>query len=794
MSNIFTRTMFIISLILGSGLANAQNFGWVRGMGGTGSDNGQAVAVDKEGNAFIVGAYSVTANFNRKGNGGDTLASKGLTDVHVTKYDKDGTFLWTRSIGGDKADYGYGTAVDGTGNVYVTGTFSSATMDLNPGGSGGKLENSGGSDVYLVKYDGKGTFLWAKAVGNTGNDNGEGVAVDGMGNVVVTGSSNSPTIDFNPGGSGGTLTLTSLDAVLAKYDGNGNFLWAKGMGGSGSDNAYDVAADVAGNVYVSGRFQSAPADFNRGGTGGTISPAGSYDAYLTKYDASGKFMWAKAIGGTKSSIEAAYGVAVGLEGTVFITGQSNGDSIDFNRGGSGGKVPLNGGYDAFLAGYDASGNFLWGKGLGGSSGDYGEGVTVDSKGNVFATGRFQSATMDFNAGKSEDGMVSNAGGYDIFLSGYDAKGVFLWAKALGGAGADYGYGVATDLKDNVVATGYYASAPADFNKESGGGDTLSNEGGNDIYLVKYLAPRCIVERKLDASACKSYIFGGTTLSKSGTYSHTFTTAADCDSIVTLHLTIMDTVRSTLWDTACESYTLNGFTYSASGSYNQAFTSSAGCDSILTLNLTINRSNGTTLVVQACDSFVLNDSVYTTSDIYTQSLPNSFGCDSIITLKLVITGSPKAAITQENNTLVATRADSYQWLNCANGYAVIEGATKQSLTFNEAGSYAVIVTAGNCSDTSDCYAVELNIGISQPGGSNGIRLYPNPATKKIVIEVENPLRDAGLRVFNVTGQLLIEQKQQSGQRFEIDLESYASGFYFVEIEEGGRRLQAKVMKQ
>jgi hypothetical protein len=223
------------------------------------------------------------ADFNPGGSGG-VLTSAGASDAFVAKYDPSGTFLWAKSMGGSLVDQGRGAAVDGNGNVYIAGHFGAPGADFNPGGSGGALTSAGGVDVFVAKYDAGGTFLWAKSGGGTNADNCYGVAVDAYGYVCVTGYFAAQGANFHPGGSGGALTSAggAADVFVVKYDPNGTFLWARSGGGpGGTDAGYGVVASANGNVYVTGNF-SATADFNLGGSGGTLSSAGTIDVFVMK--------------------------------------------------------------------------------------------------------------------------------------------------------------------------------------------------------------------------------------------------------------------------------------------------------------------------------------------------------------------------------------------------------------------------------------------------------------------------------------------------------------------------------
>ncbi len=147
------------------------------------------------------------------------------------------------------------------------------------------------------------------------------------------------------------------------------------------------------------------------------------------------------------------------------------------------------------------------------------------------------------------------------------------------------------------------------------------------------------------SACASYDFNGSTLTQSGTYTATYSTAAGCDSIVTLELTILNPTTSSLTETACDSYTLNGQTYTTSGVYTQTFTNAAGCDSTLTLNLTINHLESSTLNETACLSYTLNGQTYTASGTYVQNLTTVGGCDSTLTLNLTISNFSTSTLNE-----------------------------------------------------------------------------------------------------------------------------------------------------
>ena len=156
-------------------------------------------------------------------------------------------FRWAKKGAGTADEVGNGVAVDGGGNNYVVGYFKSASVTFGAT----VLTTTGGADLFLAKYNFAGTLLWAKKAGGTADDFGNGVALDGAGNIYVTGYFLSTNATF-----GGTvLTNTgSADIFVAKYDSAGTLLWAKKAGGNGYDAANGIDVDAAGNSYVTGFF------------------------------------------------------------------------------------------------------------------------------------------------------------------------------------------------------------------------------------------------------------------------------------------------------------------------------------------------------------------------------------------------------------------------------------------------------------------------------------------------------------------------------------------------------------
>jgi len=454
----------------------AGDFAWARTWGGSGSDYCAVVAVDGSGNEYVTGSFGNTADFD-PGPGVDNHTSNGNGDVFLSKFDPSGNFLWAKTWGGNGVDLGQGVAVDGSGNVYVTGYFHD-TVDFDPGPGVDNHSSDGLYDIFLGKFDSSGNFIWAKTWGGSSSELGTGVAVDGSGNVYVTGWFND-TIDFDPGPGEDNHTANAfVDVFLSSFDSSGNFQWAKTWGGIHGDLGYGVAVDDLGNLYVIGVFTDT-VDFDPGPSEDNHASNGSEDVFLSKFDSSGNFLWAKTWGG--GSEDVGIGVAVYGSENVYVTGSFHA-TVDFDPGPGIDNHTSNGASDVFLSKFDSSGNFLWAKTWGGSSLDYGNGVAVYGSGNVYVTGTFD-GTVDFDPGPGEDNHASN-GYWDIFLNGFDSSGNFIWAKTWGGVSWDSGFGVAVDGLGNVYVTGSF-HATVDFDPGPGIDNHTSNGSYYDAFLSKF---------------------------------------------------------------------------------------------------------------------------------------------------------------------------------------------------------------------------------------------------------------------------------------------------------------------
>jgi hypothetical protein len=475
-------TTLLFALFLGISTSNAQTYEWAKSIGGTSMDEGRSIFADDLGNVYTTGFFRGTADFD-PGVGTSNLTSSGGEDIFILKLDPAGNFLWAKSFGASLGDMGHSIAVDGSGNVYATGYFQ-GTVDFDPGAGTSSLTSFGEEDIFILKLDAAGNFLWAKSMGGTGWDESYSIAVDDSGNVYTTGWFEN-TVDFDPGlGNTYLASAGGTDFFILKLDTAGNFLWARRIGNTSFELCYSIAVDDWGNVYTTGSFGGI-SDFDPGPGTFNLTGFGASDVFILKLDAAGNFVWAKCFRGT--SFNGGNSIAVDDFGNVYTTGYFAGNA-DFDPGAGTVLLASAGSFDIFISKLDVDGNYLWAKGIGGTSQDEGRSIAVDNSGNVYTTGHF-TWTVDFDPGAGMRNLTNN-GWWDVFISKLDAEGNFIRAHNIGWSEEDNGHSIAVDGSGNVYTTGRFGGL-VEFglgggfkNRASGGSRYIVSAGYDDAYILK----------------------------------------------------------------------------------------------------------------------------------------------------------------------------------------------------------------------------------------------------------------------------------------------------------------------
>ena len=483
------KILLSIICIIATVLANAQTpgFQWAKDMGGAAGSIGGSIAIDALGNVYTTGSFLGTVDFD-PGAGTYNLTSTGYVDIFISKLDAFGNFVWAKDIGGietTSASAGTSITTDASGKVYVTGNFS-GTADFDPGvGVFTLLSGDGGSsdDIFVLKLDSSGNFIWAKQIGGTypSSNSGNSIAVDTSGNVYTTGFFQN-TVDFDPGVGVDTLVGTSdpgESAFISKLDASGNFVWAKQIEGSEDSYGNSIKVDLLGNVYTTGTYDYT-GDFDPGVGIFDLTSAGAFynsNTFILKLDDLGNFVWAKSMGGTLDCYS--FSLALDTSSNIYTTGYFKG-TADFDPGAGTFNLTSNGGEDIFISKLNSSGNFVWAKNIGGTLDESGKSVGVDALGNIYTIGEF-SDTIDFDPGAGIFNLIADTSSYNTFISKLDPSGNFVWAKAINGIGGVSGASIVLDTAKNIYITGQF-NGTADFDPSISTFNLTSTS--TDIFVLK----------------------------------------------------------------------------------------------------------------------------------------------------------------------------------------------------------------------------------------------------------------------------------------------------------------------
>jgi hypothetical protein len=451
-------------------------------LGAGGDDRAFAIAVDGLGNAYLTG---LTSSLTFPGISGSSIQAAnlgGFFDVFVTKVNPAGTaIVYSTFLGGSGAEHGNSIAVDGAGNVYVTGNTTSTTF---PGVNGSSIQPApgGGVDAFLTKINATGTaIVFSTFLGGGGDDSGNGVAVDGAGNVIVMGNTTSTTF---PGVNGSSIQPANgggVDLFVAKINPAGTaIVYSTFLGGSGDEIGRGLAVDAGGNAYLTGQTTSATFP---GVSGSSLQPGsgGGFDAFVIKINPGGTaIVYSTFLGG--SGTDVGHGIAVDAAGNAYVTGQTSsaafpGVTVRSLQGNNGG------GFDAFVTMIDSEGaGIVYSTFLGGIGDDAGLGIAVDDAGNAYVTG-FTTST-NFPGVGAGSLQAENAGSSDAFVTAIGPGGAaFVYSTYLGGSRDDAGFGIALDGTGSAYVAG--ATNSASFPGVGGGAIQPANAGGLwDAFVTK----------------------------------------------------------------------------------------------------------------------------------------------------------------------------------------------------------------------------------------------------------------------------------------------------------------------
>jgi gliding motility-associated-like protein len=698
-SIIFCFTAFLFQSIF----VFSQQFAWVKTIAASTMhyDGGVSVVSDNTGNVYTTGFFAGNTT-----TGSTSLTGGGTPDVFVLKHDSNGNLLWTYNTVTSTSGSTYPShmTIDQNGNLYIVGrTTTTYSVNFNPNGSALISASTIEPDVFVLKLDSNGNFVWVKSIGGSGAENVSKVIVDGNGKLFIAGDFNSST-DFIPGS--GSNVLTSYGGkdvfLLCLSTSDGSYNWVDQIGGPTNDYVYDIEINNQNEILVAGSFTGS-VDFDPSVGSYNISSSGSEDIYVAKYSQIGSFMNALSFGGTSSDI--CYSVEIDENDNVYLTGIYTG-TVDFDPGSGTANLTSTIDGTTFNLCLSSSNVLQW---VNSFTTNGVIPIEAKIKNNIFyLTGGF-GGTCDFDPGASTFNMSAIASANDVYLVRLGLNGSFISAHELNSSNPQFNRPADIFVgSDNSIFLTGYVEGTVDMDPGSG---TQNITGGTywSGYTLKLNSLCSNTSSAISLNSCGTYTApDNQVFNSTGNYTVVIPNSQGCDSTISLSLTVIQPTSSSSNVQSCNTYTApDGAVYNSSGIYTATIPNAVGCDSVITINLTILNSSSSSISPQACGTYTAPDGiVHTTSGTFTSVIPNAAGCDSTITVNLTVNPLPTVSFSASqtsgcsplsisfiNTTINAVSSD---W-SFGNGSTV--SINNPSTTFLADGCYDIslaVLDANGCS--------------------------------------------------------------------------------------------------
>lgn len=379
----------------------------------------------------------------------------------LTAYAQAPDALWANRIGDGPGglDRIIDLEKDADGNTYVVGWFRKS-LDVDPGPELALVTSTGlGDQIWFAKYDSNNNLLWVNSIGNSSSENANALTVDDQGNVYLTGYFVN-TVDFDPSDAVFELTTFSAsnsDAFFAKYTTNGDFLWAKQLGGLSTDNGQDIKLDNEGNILITGNFSDV-GDLDPSENEALFTTSGFNDIFIAKYTNDGDYIWAFSLEGSTLP-DNGQCLAIQDDNSIVLGAIFQRD-IDADPGSESVILENANGYDVLIGTYSSTGDLIWAGSIGSNGSDQIYEIDLDSDGNIYAAGSF-SFTVDFDFSENI-AEATSSGSSDAFIVSYTSDGDLRWYNTIGASSVDEAIGVCVDENDLIYLTGRF-NGEVDFN-------------------------------------------------------------------------------------------------------------------------------------------------------------------------------------------------------------------------------------------------------------------------------------------------------------------------------------------
>ncbi|MBN1598098.1 MAG: T9SS type A sorting domain-containing protein [Bacteroidales bacterium] len=571
------RNFAFITMLLLMNLSHAQILDWAFSTSGTSNDYVECITADNNKNVYISGRFQGTVDFDPS-DSVYSLVHIWNQDIFVAKYDSNGAFQWAFPLGNSLYQTTFGMDIDNSGNLLITGGFQ-GTLDFDPSESNYDLA-ADGSDLFLAKYDSLSNIIWAFNLGDGGAGYGYDIDVDKYNNIYLVGYLTG-SVDMDP--SAGTAILPtggSEDGFLAKYDSNGQFIWARSFGNADDDVCKSISISDSSYIYIGGEFtdslkidNSTFVDKSNGGT----------DLFYGKFDTSGVLIDMNILGGTKD--DEFYDIHAGLDEDILIAGKYE-DSIDLDPGIPKYMIYADGYYkkNPFLAKYNNK-ELLWVDEILGDIAYFNR-ISTSSSGNIYVGGVYQNQSV-FNP-NDQHLIPEYRGNYgDIFLCVYSENGSMQNLITAGSKSSDKCADIVV-VENDLYMTGWFRGDTFYFESKNEE-PVLASTGGDDIFVINFNLCKGI-RYSFTETICEndSILFGDNYYSETGIYMDTVKVEGNCDSISEIEI-IVNPVEEIIIDTSINEgslYYAQGEYQTETGTYFDTLYTIYGCDSIIITRLSI----------------------------------------------------------------------------------------------------------------------------------------------------------------------------------------------------------------
>ncbi len=474
------RIIVLFLLFLGSA-SFAQSPLYLNNLGGSSFDGGNGVVIGPNNEHFFTGTFTGTADLSPDASGG-TVTSVGGQDIYFAKYTSSGQLVWGKSIGGVSDDEGIAMVPSNAGGLYLTGTYTSQA-DMDPGagttlvGVAGLNPNSEGT--FFARYSADGNLIWARSLsGINASCFVKDMARDAAGNLYLTGWYTGP-VDFDPSGSNLIIPYigNNADAFVAKYDGNGDMLWAHQIGGTASTWTYSIDVNQGGEVLVGGFHMSGTCDLDPGpGVVEHTTATGVRSGWAVKLDTDGQYLWSADLAG--DDFCAVNAVLFDDAGAAYLGGTFEG-TYDLDPGAAELlSTSIGNSKDAFLIKLDGTaGTLVQAVPFQGAGDDEVSLMTLANDGSIYFSGEFWEDT-DMDPGPN---TVQPLGVLPVYFCRFSTEMDYLNHYGWYGFGSIFQRGMAMDAMGRMVSTGRF-NETYDFTNGFNSFE-LTSVGSFDAFIV-----------------------------------------------------------------------------------------------------------------------------------------------------------------------------------------------------------------------------------------------------------------------------------------------------------------------